>query len=190
AAPKIIAAAMKGDDALLRAAITLFEKEGFRVAGTAEAAPDLLMPSGTLGKHQPNAQQKEDVTTGVKVVRTLGRLDVGQAVAVCDGLVLVVEAAEGTDAMLARITQLPANIRGSATKLRGVLVKAPKPAQDRRLDLPVIGGRGVERAAQAGLAGIAIEAGSSIVMHRERVGAAANKAGLFVIGFDSGAYPQ
>jgi DUF1009 family protein len=189
ALPKVIAAAMKGDDALLRTLITLIEKDGFRVIGTAEAAPGLLMKAENLGRAVPSASQKDDIAVGVKVVRALGKLDIGQAAAVCEGLVLVVEAAEGTNAMIARIASLPENVRGTAAKKRGVLVKAPKPGQERRLDLPVIGVRTIERAAEVGLAGVAVEAGSTLVMHRDKVVETANRLGLFVIGFEPGAYP-
>ncbi len=189
ALPKVIAAAMKGDDALLRTMIGLFEKEGFRVIGTAQAAPDLLMTAGPLGRLSPGAREQDDIALGVKVVRALGKLDVGQAAAVCEGLVLVVEAAEGTDAMLARIADLPETVRGTPAKKRGVLIKAPKPNQERRLDLPVIGVRTLERAAEVGLAGVAIEAGSALVMDRRKVSEAADRLGLFVTGFEAGAYP-
>lgn len=189
ALPKVVAAAMKGDDVLLRTMIGLCEKEGLRVIGTAEAAPDLLMKTGALGRLAPNSVQKDDIALGVKVVRALGKLDVGQAAAVCEGLVLVVEAAEGTDAMIARIAGLPENVRGKAAKRRGVLVKAPKPGQERRLDLPVIGVHTIKRAAEVGLAGVAVEAGSALVMKRAKVTEAADRLGLFVIGFEAGAYP-
>ncbi len=189
ALPKVVAAALKGDDALLRTMIGICEKEGFRVIGTAEAAPDLLMKAGALGRLTPNAGQKDDIALGVKVVRALGALDVGQATAVCEGLVLVVEAAEGTDAMIARIAGLPENVRGTAAKRRGVLVKAPKPGQERRLDLPVIGVHTIQRAGEVGLAGVAVEAGSALVMKRAKVAEAADRLGLFVVGFEAGAYP-
>ena len=109
--------------------------------------------------------------------------DIGQAAAVCDGLVLAVEAAEGTDAMIARVGALPEAIRGTSTKRRGVLVKALKPAQDRKTDLPVIGVETVRNAASVGLAGVAIEAGRSLVMNRSGVIEAANAAGIFVVAF-------
>ena len=189
ALPKVVAAAMKGDDALLRVMVELFEKEGFRVIGTAEAAPDLVMPKGTLGRHAPTKAQENDIAFGVRAARALGALDIGQAVAVCDGLVLAVEAAEGTDAMIGRIASLPVAVRGTATSRRGVLVKAPKPKQERRVDLPVIGVHTIEKAAEAGLAGVAVEAGAVLLMHRRKTIEAADRLGLFILGFDTGAYP-
>ena len=184
ALPKVAAAALKGDDALMRAVLAVFEKEGFRVIGTAEAAPDLIASAGVYGRHAPDAQALEDISLARIVVRRLGELDIGQAAAVADGLVLAVEAAEGTDAMLQRLPQLSRNLRGTAERRRGVLVKAPKPAQDRRVDLPVIGVRTIELAAEGGLAGVAVEAGAALIMRKGKIIEAANALGLFVMAFD------
>jgi hypothetical protein len=182
ALPGVVLAATKGDDALLRHLMGMFEKEGFRIVGSADAARELLAPEGMLGKHAPSDRDRADIAHGVRVVRAMGALDIGQAVAVCAGLVLAVEAAEGTDAMLDRIQNLPANVRGAPDAKRGVLVKTPKPSQDRRIDLPVIGVQTIERASAAGLAGIAVEAGSSLIMNRRKVTDAADAAGMFVFG--------
>jgi hypothetical protein len=102
---------------------------------------------------------------------------------VCAGLVLAVEAQEGTDRMLDRIPELVAEIRGTPEARRGVLVKAAKPQQERRIDLPTIGLTTVAGVARAGLAGIAVEAGAALVVDREAVAAAADEAGLFIVGF-------
>jgi UDP-2,3-diacylglucosamine hydrolase len=185
--PRMIGAARKGDDALLRAVTGLFEAEGFRVVGIAEAAPGLLAPEGVLGNVRPTAEHSADIALAAKVVRALGALDIGQAAAVCDGLVLAVEAAEGTDAMIARIGQLSENVRGVPGKPRGILLKALKPTQDGKTDLPVIGVETVKRAAAAGLAGIAVEAGKSLIINRRGVVEAADRAGLFVAGVVPGA---
>lgn len=185
ALPKVVAAALKGDDALMRAMLGIFEKEGFRVVGTAEAAPDLIATAGVYGRHKPDTQAQADITQAREVVRRMGELDIGQAAAVAEGLVLAVEAAEGTDAMLERLTHLPKNLRGTPQKRRGVLVKAPKPGQERRVDLPVIGVRTVELASAAGLAGIAVEAGAALLMRKSRIVEAADRLGLFVLAFGS-----
>jgi DUF1009 family protein len=181
-APRIAAAALKGDDALLRAVVDVFEKEGHRVLSIAEAAPSLVVREGSIGRHRPSAEALQDIKKGFEVVARLGELDIGQAAAVCDGLVLAVEAAEGTDAMLARIPALPERLRGVPAKRRGVLVKAPKPIQDRKTDLPVIGVHTIANAASAGLAGIALEAGGALIVDRDDVVRAADAADLFVIG--------
>lgn len=184
ALPKVAAAALKGDDALMRAMLAIFEKEGFRVIGTAEAAPNLIADAGIYGRHKPDAQALADITKAREVVRDLGRLDIGQAAVVADGLVLAVEAAEGTDAMLERLTNLPKNLRGTSRKRRGVLVKAPKPTQERRVDLPVIGMRTIALASAGGLAGVAVEAGAALLMRKAKLVEEADRAGLFVMAFE------
>lgn len=181
--PKVVKAATKGDDALLRMFVEIFEKDGLRVASVAQAAPGLLAGEGTITARKPNVGDEGDIALGVKIARTLGMLDVGQAVAVCDGLVLAVEAAEGTDRMIERVAGLPETLRGKPGNPRGVLVKALKPVQDGKTDLPVIGVATVERVAAAGLGGIAVEAGRALIVNRRAVIAAADKAGVFVTGF-------
>jgi len=188
ALPKVAAAAFKGDDAILRAMVAIFEKEGFRVIGTAEAAPGLLALGGAQGRRAPDKRAREDIALAARVIRRMGEFDIGQAAAVCDGLVLAVEAAEGTDAMLARVATLPVALRGTPARRRGVLVKTTKPGQERRVDLPVIGAQTVERVAAAGLAGIAVEAGASLLVRRAKLVEAADRHGIFIFGFDPAAY--
>ncbi len=189
-APRIIAAARKGDDALLRSVVDMFEREGFHAIGVAEAAPALLAPQGVLGKVAPSTDDMADIAIAVKTVRAIGALDIGQAVAVCDGLVLAVEAAEGTDAMIARVGSLPANLRGSPGSPAGVVVKAPKATQDGKTDLPVLGVRTVKNVAASGLSGIAVQAGAALIMNRGAVISAADASGIFVYGFPRDAYPE
>jgi DUF1009 family protein len=189
ALPKVAAAALKGDDALMRAMLAIFEKEGFRVIGTAEAAPGLIAKAGIYGRHKPDGQSQADIAQARAVVRSMGALDIGQAAAVADGLVLAVEAAEGTDAMLERLTHLPKNLRGTPQKRRGVLVKAPKPTQDRRVDLPVIGVRTIELASASGLSGVAVEAGAALLIRKTEVVETADRLGLFVMAFEPLALP-
>jgi len=186
ALPKVLAAALKGDDAIMRAMIAIFEKEGIRVVGTAYAAPDLIASVGVYGRHKPGEQALEDIKLAREVVRRMGKLDIGQATAVCEGLVLAVEAAEGTDAMLERIPLLSKNQRGTSEKRRGVLVKAPKPNQERRIDLPVVGTRTVELAAAGGLVGIAVEAGGALILRKEKLVSRADELGMFVMAFEPG----
>ena len=113
----------------------------------------------------------------------LGDLDIGQGCVVCEGLVLAVEAQEGTDAMLARIATLPEAIRGTPHTRRGVLVKRPKPGQERRIDLPTVGLSTVEHVAAAGLAGLAVEAEGALMLGRDKMQAAAERLGIFIYGF-------
>jgi hypothetical protein len=180
--PRVVAAARQGDDALLRMLVGLFEDAGFRAVSVAEAAPGLVADEGPLGRVLPNDDHKADIARAFAIVRALGALDVGQAAAVCEGLPLAVEAAEGTDAMIARIGQLRDNLRGTAQKKRGVLVKALKPTQDAKTDMPVIGVETVRRAADVGLAGIALESGKSLIVGKEAVADEADRLGLFVVG--------
>jgi len=180
--PKVVAAAKKGDDALLRVLVAMFEDEGFRAVGVAEAAPGLVCGEGNLGRLAPNEDHRADLAQAFAIVRALGALDVGQAAVVCEGLALAVEAAEGTDQMIARVAGLREALRGTPEKKRGVLVKALKPTQDAKTDMPVIGVATVERAAAAGLAGIGLEAGGALIVGKEAVAARADALGLFVTG--------
>ncbi|QCO01212.1 LpxI family protein [Azospirillum argentinense] len=165
-----------GDDGLLRSVARELEGEGFRVVGLHDLLGELLTPAGPVGRLRPDAEAERDIARAVEVARTLGALDVGQGAVVQQGIVIAVEAIEGTDAMLARCAGLARPGPG------GVLVKVKKPQQDRRLDLPTMGVTTVENAARAGLRGIAVEAGGSLLVDRAAVAEAADRLGLFVIG--------
>lgn len=182
AAPRVIAAALRGDDALLRSLVDMFEREGLRVVGAAEAAPELIAKPGVMGRIKPNQENLSDIALAFRVARAMGEFDVGQAAIVCAGLTLAVEAAEGTDATIARIAHLPEHFRGSKGKPRGVLVKAPKPIQDGKTDLPVVGVDTVRNAHAVALAGIAVEAGAALIVDRDAVVAEADRLGLFLTG--------
>lgn len=181
--PRILAAAKKGDDALMRAVMDVFAEAGFRIIGADDVLGDLRVDAGPLGALLPSPEQWEDIRRAAEVAKVSGALEIGQGAVSCAGLILAVEAQEGTDRMLARIPDLAAEIRGTPEARRGVLVKRPKPQQERRIDLPTIGVRTVEGAAAAGLAGIAVEAGGALVVDRESVAKAADAAGIFVYGF-------
>jgi len=181
--PALLQAAPQGDDALLRAVLSEHEKNGFTIIGAEEAMSDLLAAAGAWGAHAPSIADRRDIARAAAVAAVTGAQDIGQGVVVCDGLVLAVEAQEGTDLMLARVAELPARLRGTPEARRGVLVKRPKPIQERRVDLPTIGVRTIDGAARAGLAGVAVEAGGALVVRRYALIEAANRAGLFVYGF-------
>ena len=180
--PKAIAAAKKGDDSLLRFIVGICEDAGLNAVSVAEAAPALVAGEGAIGGHTPDGEQKSDIEQAFRIVHALGALDIGQAAVVCEGLALAVEAAEGTDAMLARIGTLRESLRGTAAKKRGVLVKALKPTQDAKTDMPVVGVQTVKNAAAAFLGGIAVEAGAALILDKQAVAAEADRLGLFVIG--------
>ncbi len=180
--PRVLAAAKKGDDAILRVIVEECEREGFAVIGADAIAGDLLAPRGVLAGAAPDANVEADIAKGMDVAAELGRFDIAQGCVVCDGFVLALEAAEGTDAMLRRVAELPEAGRGTTAARRGVLVKRAKPIQDRRVDMPVIGVETIAGAARAGLAGVAVEAGASLILDRPAVIAAAQAQGLFVVG--------
>jgi hypothetical protein len=182
ALPGAIMAARKGDDGLLSFLILEFEKEGFAVEGAHEVMRGLTLAEGPLGRHAPGEAHLADVRRALEAARTIGRLDIGQAAVACEGLVLAVEAQEGTDAMLRRVANLPAAIRGTQERPRGVLAKASKPGQELRVDLPTVGPETIRRAALAGLVGIAGEAGQVLVLDRDETRRLADEAGLFVLG--------
>ncbi len=167
-----------GDDGLLRAVAAELESEGFRVVGVDEVLSDCLAVTGPYGSLSPDHQAQADIRRGAEVARGLGALDVGQAVVVQQGIVLGVEAIEGTDALLRRCGPLARDGVG------GVLVKLKKPGQDRRIDLPTIGLATLREASAAGLRGIAVEAGGALVLGREAVAAEADRLELFVIGIE------
>ncbi len=181
--PKILAAAKKGDDALLRAVMDVFAEAGFHIVGADDVLNDLLVQAGPLGAMSPGVDHWPDIRRAAEVAKISGSLEIGQGAVSCASLILAVEAQEGTDCMLARVAELPVEIRGMPEARRGVLVKRPKPQQERRIDLPTIGVTTVRGAAKAGLAGIAVEAGAALVVDRENVANAANELGIFIYGF-------
>ena len=165
-----------GDDGLLTAVVDELEREGFRVLGVDQLLDAGLMSDGPLGAIRPDAQSLADIERGLVIARAIGTLDIGQAVVVQQGLVLGIEAIEGTDELLRRCAALRREGPG------GVLVKVEKPGQERRTDQPTIGPRTVALAAEAGLQGIAVEAGATIVLDRDEVVRSADRMGLFVVG--------
>ncbi len=181
----VLAAFRGGDDHLLTGIGGILERDGFRVLGIGDVAPDLLMPQGCLTRAAPDRHAAADIASGRDVLRALSPFDIGQAAVVIDGHVVGVEDIEGTDGLLARVARLRKDGRIRARTARGVLVKAPKSGQDLRFDLPAIGPRTIEGAAAAGLAGIAIVAGNTIVADPQPMIAAADAAGLFVTGLSA-----
>ena len=165
-----------GDNALFTSLVTFLEGEGFKIVGADQVMDELVTPEGTLGRIKPTAQNLADIAKGMSIAKALGRLDIGQAVIVENNYVLGVEAAEGTDAMIIRCAGLKNEERG------GVLVKAKKPLQEARVDLPAIGPATIENIYAAGLMGVAVEAGGSLILDRTQVIARADKLGIFVVG--------
>jgi UDP-2,3-diacylglucosamine hydrolase len=184
--PRVLKVAREGDDALLRLILSELEGEGFSILGADEVARHLLAGEGLIAGVDPDETAIADIERARQIAVEIGRLDVGQGCVVCNGLVLAVEAQEGTDAMLARCAELPEPLRGSPDAPRGVLVKVPKPIQTRKIDLPTLGLATLEGVQRAGLAGVAVEAGGALVIGREDVDAFARRHGLFVLGLPPG----
>lgn len=179
---QVMAAYRGGDDHLLSGLGRIFESEGFRMLGVKDLAPDLLMPTGTVTRRVPDAGETADITKGRAVLAALSPFDIGQAAVVVDGHVVAVEDIGGTDALLANIARLRQQGAIQARLGRGVLVKMPKTGQDLRFDLPTLGPRTVSNAVAAGLAGIAVAAGNTLVAEPQAMIEAADGAGLFVHG--------
>lgn len=176
-AGRVLTLLRKGDDGLLRGLAQIFEEEGFRILGAEDCLPALIhAEAGALGRHGLDEQGWADARRAARILAALGPLDVAQSVAVSCGICLGIEAIEGTDALLARIAALPEGKRGPTPA--GVLVKLPKPGQDRRVDLPTIGPKTVTAAAEAGLTGILFEASGTHLIDRARTVAKADAAGL------------
>ncbi len=171
-----IALKKQSDDGLFRAVIAEVEARGFHICGIEEVVPEMLFHEGVYGRIKPSSDDMDDIRRGIEVARALGGVDVGQAAVVQEGIVLAVEAVEGTDAMLSRAASLKKP--GKAP----VMVKIMKPGQDTRVDMPAIGIQTVGQLSKYGIGGIAVEAGGILVIEREAVIAAADAAKIFIIG--------
>ncbi len=183
--PKLVTASRRGDGAILNVLVKMIESEGMLVVGADEVAGDLTAPSGPLGAHSPADMDIKDIQKAAQVINALGPFDIGQGAVVANGLVLAVEAAEGTDAMLQRCAEMPDLLKQDSQSgdPRGVLVKRPKPGQELRVDLPAIGPETVRRAIAAGLNGIAVEAGVALVIDSQEIVRLADQANIFIYGF-------
>ncbi|WP_036789690.1 LpxI family protein [Pleomorphomonas koreensis] len=178
--PKILSLMVGGDDTVLKNVVRFLEDRDYLVVGAHQVAPELVGGDGSLGRYRPSEDAEADIVRGVEASLMLGRLDIGQAVVAISGRVVAVEGIEGTDELLQRVADLRKRGRLKAAHRSGVLVKAAKPQQDLRVDLPTIGPRTVEMAAAAGLAGIAVEAGRVMIVDRAATVAAADAARLFI----------
>jgi UDP-2,3-diacylglucosamine hydrolase len=175
--PRLMKILIGGDGSVLDKVVAFFETEGITVKGAHEVAGDLCLTETNLGETRPDKILKQDIIFGAKMARIMGSHDVGQGVVVDKGRILAVEAAEGTDIMLSRCNDLRSEFGKGRS---GVLVKVPKPGQDLRVDMPTIGVETVLQVAGAGLAGMAVERGHTLIVDRARVITAANEAGIFI----------
>lgn len=178
---KIVAKlAMKklGDDGLFRAVIDEIESRGFRVRGIEDVVPEMMFHEGVYGRIKPSKDDMSDIERGIEVAKALGSVDVGQAVVVQEGMVLAVEAVEGTDMMLSRAATVKK--QGKAP----IMVKIKKPGQDTRTDMPAIGIQTIEQLKKYGIGGIAVESGGILIIEREEAIKLADEAGIFIIGME------
>jgi UDP-2,3-diacylglucosamine hydrolase len=173
----------RGDNGLLAGLAEIIEREGIRVVGAHDVAPRLLAPVGPFGARAPSPEDETDIALGARMLDALSSFDAGQGAVVAAGRVLAIEAAEGTDAMLARVAEMRANGRLRFAGPAGGPVKAPKRGQDLRLDMPAIGPRTIEGVAKAQLRGAAVAGGRVLIVERERLAREADAVGLFVAGF-------
>lgn len=182
--PAIIRALGKGDDVLLRALIGFIESHGIRVVGVHEIVPDLLAPAAgsMITRKRPGKRDDANIVAALRAARMIGALDIGQGAVAVGGRVIALEGVEGTDSMLERVADL--RDMGRVKVAGGVLVKCVKPDQEERADLPAIGVGTVESASQAGLSGIAVEAGHSLILGYADTVERANALGLFITTFD------
>ena len=185
--PRLLRALGRGDDAMLSAVVRALEGRGMVVLGVHELWPEIVATGGTLGHVEPGLEDDKSVELGLRAARALGALDAGQGVVVVGRRIVALEGLEGTAEMLERVAHLRATGRLKGKTPRGVLVKAAKPGQERRADLPAIGSDTIAQVEAAGLRGIAVEAGSSLIIERERLIEAANVAGVFVHAFEGAA---
>ena len=172
------ASSVMGDDGLLKAIIRQIEDFGFKVIGPHELLQDGVNSEGTLGRCEPDDIALQDIRRGCSILTALGPTDVGQSIVIQDNIVIAIEAVEGTDAMIQRSGPLHREGPG------GVLVKLPKPGQEKRADLPTIGPQTVENADKAGIRGIAVHVSDTLFVDREQTIALADLLGLFIFSFD------
>jgi DUF1009 family protein len=164
------------DDLLLRALADELEGEGIRVVPSTTYLEEILPAPGVLGAHEPTAEQWADIRYGFQVVKGIGRFDIGQSVVVRGGAVMAVEGIEGTDATIRRAGQL---VNGEI-----VVVKATKPIQDLRFDLPAVGPDTIRTIAEVRGRALGVEAGRTIVLDRRAMLALADEAGIAVVAVD------
>lgn len=183
----VLGAMLGGDNTLLTGVISVFEKRGLTVLGVADVAPHLLAQLGANGAAKPRRKDLERLRHGGAVTHALGAFDIGQGAVIVGSRAVAVEGIEGTDAMLERISHLRVMGRLSA-KRGGVLVKTCKPGQDLRADLPSIGPKTIKGVAAAGLNGVGVEAGKTIILDREETLELALRHGIFIYGMAAEAF--
>ena len=190
-APKIFNLMRKGDNTLLSGLAEFFEQHGVEVVGAHNVVPKLVTVAGTIAGPKPTRQQKANIIMALQTCKKIGELDIGQAAIAEQGRVVAEENIEGTDAMIAHVAKMRSQGKLPKMGADGVLVKAMKPGQDMRVDLPAIGPNTIASVARAGLKGIALEAGRTLILSREETLKAADTENIFIYGLEpeNGAEP-
>jgi DUF1009 family protein len=182
--PFVVRALRRGDDGLLKILTRALETRGVKVIGAHEVVPELTASEGPLTAAEPNRSDWRDIEAARRAAKAIGELDIGQAAIAVGGRAVALEGIEGTAGLLDRMRELRGHGR-LAGRTGGVLVKCAKPGQELRADLPTIGPQTVEAAHAAGLVGIAVEAGRSLILEAPATLARANALGLFIVGLPS-----
>ena len=180
--PKIMSSLKIGDSAIFSSIINIFESQGFQVIAPQDIADDLVSKENFLTNKKPNKQDILDIKKGISIMKSIGKFDIGQAIIVSNGLTVAIEGIEGTDLLIKR-SKILLDKLGSKSKKQGVLVKLPKPTQDRRIDLPTIGTRTVKLCQKINISGIAIQSNGTIILEKTKTIKSANQKGLFLFGF-------
>lgn len=181
--PLLLFARSGGDDTIMKRVTHAFEKEGFDVVGLKDIAPTLVAQEGQLGRHEISTLGREDMLKGSAILNDVGRHDIGQCMVIDRGRTIAIEAAEGTDAMLKRVRDLRGTPHYPANPRSGVLIKAAKPQQELRNDMPVVGLQTVLHAAEAGLSAIAVQAGHVLLADLPEMINTANQSNIAIYGF-------
>lgn len=165
-----------GDDALFQEIFKFMHEQGFNILGVKDVAPNLIVERGLLNSHKITHNEVNDINWGFHIAKKIGELDIGQSISVQEGAVLAVEAIDGTDALIKKTKEL--HFKGNG----GILVKIKKPQQSDKIDLPTIGKETIIKLKENGFAGVAIEAGDSIILDRAETLKLADKNNIFVYG--------
>ncbi|MCP4185702.1 MAG: UDP-2,3-diacylglucosamine diphosphatase LpxI [Hyphomicrobiales bacterium] len=187
--PRAMALLLGGDDTLLSGLIKLFEDHKIQVVGAHQVVPKLLSTSGKIAGRKPGRKDLVNIELAAAACIALGELDIGQAAIAEGGRVIAIEGVEGTDGLLQRVVDLRQSGRLPAVGKNGVLVKLMKTSQDHRVDMPAIGPNTILEAKRAGLFGIAIDAGKSLILQRDETLELAVKNKIYIFGYECNSLP-
>ena len=167
---------MLGDDKVLSNLAIALEKEGFKIIAPENILPNILSKKGVMGKISPQESHLRDIKIGFEIARNIGKYDVGQSLVIEDGLILALEAIEGTAAMINRASKY------KKSQNSAILIKVLKYNQEKRIDRPTIGVKTIEQIAKSGFAGIVAEANEVLIIDYEKTIETADKNNIFIQG--------